>query len=213
MTANPTAAVLRSPDSSCAPLATPASAVTVAALYEHDADGLYRYVLHRCGDPDLADDIVAETFCRAVESLPRFAWRGVPMSSWLYRIARNALASHYRRAGPGPAQRYALEAAPELPDEGLGPEQAVIRAEYCREVQAAVAALPLLHQQIIALRYGQGLRFHEIARRLGRSEGAIKQHLRRARETMRQRLEAAGVADAPMHGDAWSRGRQGDSRY
>lgn len=157
-----------------------------AAVYERYVDALYRYVLHCCGDPLLAEDIVAETFQRALEHVQHFEWRGVPMSAWLYRIASNALAAHYRRHTLPAADLMEVT----VPDTGPGPEQAVVRRERCQEVRAAVAALPLLQRQAILLRYGHDLPLKEIALILGRSEGAIKQHLHRAQDTLRQRLAA-----------------------
>lgn len=147
-------------------------------------DRLYSYILHSCHDPMLAEDAVAETFQHALEHLHAFEWRGRPLSSWLYRIATNVLAAHYRRPPLFPAGT----ATPEVPDAGPGPEQSVVGKERRQEVHAAVAALPLLQRQVIVLRYGHRLPIREIARSLGRSEGAIKQHLHRAQRRLQRRL-------------------------
>lgn len=167
--------------------AMPGHQVASAALYEQFVDSIYSYVLHCCHDPILAEDIVAETFLRAIEHLPRFEQRGVPISAWLYRIATNVTAAHYRRAPALPWDGYDHDT---MPDERPGPEYAVLGDERRHEVRAAVAALPLTQRQAIALRYGRDLSYKEIAHALGRSEGAIKQHLHRAHSTLQRRLTA-----------------------
>lgn len=167
--------------------ALPGSQVAGATLYEQFVDRIYSHVLHCCRDPILAEDIVAETFLHAIEHLPRFEQRGVPISAWLYRIASNVTAAHYRRA---PALRWDGHDHEARPDERPGPEHAILWDERRHEVRAAVAALPLTQRQAITLRYGQDLSYKEIAHALGRSEGAIKQHLHRAHSTLQRRLRA-----------------------
>ena len=141
----------------------------VGILYARYADGLYAYALHVVHDPTVAEDVVAETFQRVLEHLPRYQWRGLPLSAWLYRIARNAIASRYRRA-----PLLALAAPPEVPEAALGPEALVLQGEHRREVRAAVSRLPLRQQHAVVLRYSHDLPYREIARILGQSEGAAK---------------------------------------
>src|SRR5574341_2127322 len=69
-----------------------------AELYERYFDRVYAFALTRTGDRASAEDVTAETFRRAFENLPRFQWRGVPFSAWLFRIAANAAGDHFKRA-------------------------------------------------------------------------------------------------------------------
>lgn len=156
-------------------------------LYAHNVDAIYAYALHRVGDVSVAEDVVAETFHRALENLDRFEWRGVPFSAWLYRIASNAIAARYRRE-----PTLGLDDVGELYDQGIGPEQALLVGERGLELRAAVARLPFDQKQVVILRYGQDLRNKEIAQIMGRSEGAIKQLLHRALNGLHRRLVTAG---------------------
>ena len=61
-----------------------------AKLYERYFDRVYAFAFTRTGDRTAAEDVAAETFRVALENLPRFEWRGVPFSAWLFRIASNA---------------------------------------------------------------------------------------------------------------------------
>ncbi len=156
-----------------------------AVLYAQHVDRVYAYAWHSLHDRMAAEDVVAETFERAVQNLSRYEWRGVPFSAWLYRIASRAIAARYRQPTTLP-----LEAAADLPDRDAGPVALALRAEQRCDLQMAVAALPLLQQQVLGLYYGQDLCCREMAVILERSEGAIRQALYRARRRLRHRLAA-----------------------
>lgn len=164
------------------------SPVAFGALYERYVDQIYAYVFHRVGDRTLAEDIVAETFHRALENIQSFEWRGVAFSAWLYRIASNAIAARFRRE---PAMSGDEELETVLEPEP-GPEMAVAQIEAKAELLAAVRALPDDQQQVIVLRFGQELRNKEIARIMQRSEGAVKALLHRAITALHRRLAADG---------------------
>ena len=164
------------------------SPVAFGALYERYVDAIFSYVYHRVGDRTVAEDIVSETFHRALENIQGFEWRGVAFSAWLYRIASNAIAARYRREpimGGDEDLEHALEPEP-------GPELALTQLEWKTDLLAAVRALPDDQQQVILLRFGQELRNKEIARIMQRSEGAIKALLHRALTALHRRLATGG---------------------
>ena len=156
-------------------------------LYERHVNRIYAYAMRCLHDKMAAEDIVAETFERAMENLSRFEWRGPPFRAWLYRIASNAIAGRTRRAAT-----VGLEAAPEPTDDALGPEDALLRGERDRALMTAVGALPLLQRQAVLLRYGEDLSLKDIALALGRTDGAIKSLLHRAQCTLQRRLMPGG---------------------
>lgn len=164
-------------------VAAQANPVAFGVLYEQHVDAIYAYALHRVRDGAAAEDVVSETFHRALEHLDRYEWRGVPFSAWLYRIASNVIAARYRHEQAAP-----LDEAAYLHDEGIGPEQALLVGERAGELACAVATLPPEQQQALILRYGQDLRNKEIAYIMGRSEGAVKQLLHRAIGGLHKRL-------------------------
>lgn len=161
--------------------------IAFESLYTRHVDAIYAYALQRVRDAMAAEDVVSETFYRALENLDRYEWRGVPFSAWLYRIASNVIAARYRREPPVP-----LEAADEMHDEAVGPEQSLLDGERQRALMAAVDLLPAEQQQAVILRYGHDLRNKEIAYIMGRSEGAVKQLLHRAIGRLQRRLDASG---------------------
>ena len=159
-----------------------------AALYERYVDRIYGYVLGLTRDRDLAEEITAATFARALEELPRFEFRGVPYSAWLYRVATNLVHRQRRRRGW-------IELVPHLADGGAGPDELAERADRAAEVRAAVAQLPDDQRQAVLLRFGGELRNREIADLMGRSEGAIKLLTFRALTALRRRLGAPTPAE------------------
>src|ERR671917_2523930 len=75
-------------------------------LYEQEAQGLFAFLAYRTGDRALAEDLLADTFERALRSRARFNPRRGSQKTWLYAIALNLLRDHARRAA---AEGRALE--------------------------------------------------------------------------------------------------------
>lgn len=146
-------------------------------LYDLFYDRVFRYALARLGNPADAEDAAEETFLKMVQAIGRYQVReGVPFGAWLFRIARNEVALHYRRRrGRGPAEplEEALHAA------GGDPTADVERKLLLEEARRAIGRLPEAQQQVIALRLGAGLSTAEIAQVLGKREGNVRvlQHL------------------------------------
>jgi RNA polymerase sigma-70 factor (ECF subfamily) len=164
--------------------------VAFGALYERYVDAIYSYVFTRVGDKTLAEDIVSETFHRALENIQGFEWRGVAFSAWLYRIASNAVAARFRRE-PAMSGEEDLE---QVLEPEPGPESLVATLEWKADMLAAVRALPDDQQQVILLRFGQELRNKDIARIMQRSEGAVKALLHRALTALHRRLVTEEVS-------------------
>ena len=154
-----------------------------APLYERYVDQIYAYAYGLTRSREQAEDVTAATFAKAMEELPRFEWRGVPYSAWLYRVAGNLVARSKRRPGWIELQPQLLAAPGDPADVAEGHARAA-------EVRAEVAALPTDQRQAVLLRFGGDLRNREIAEIMGRSEGAVKLLTFRALTTLRRRLGA-----------------------
>ena len=144
---------------------------------------IFAYVYTLTRDRELAEDVTAATFAKGLEELPRFEWRGVPYSSWLYRVASNLVARHRQLPGW-------IELTPTHAADGESPPEAVERLDRAQEVRAAVRDLPADQRQVVLLRFAAELRNREIAAVMGRSEGAVKLLTFRALTTLRRRLGA-----------------------
>lgn len=142
------------------------------ALYSLYYDAVYRYVYFRTGNVIVAEDLTENVFLKAWRAIGSSARGRLRFSSWLYRIARNVVVDHYRtrrddvRVGTGHL-RLAEE-------EHLGPEALTLRREEVKELQRAIARLPEEQQQVIVLRFIEGLTHAEVSEILGKTEEACR---------------------------------------
>lgn len=154
-------------------LARDGDAEAFGQLYDHYMRGVYRFVRARVADAQLAEDLTAETFFRALRSIGGYTWQGRDFGAWLTTIARNLVADHYK------SSRVRLElVTDEPPDEARTvPDTAeTALAGLTNEVLwRALSSLRTDQQECLVMRFLQGLSIAETALALGRSEGAVKQ--------------------------------------
>ena len=149
-------------------------------LYDEHAQPLFGFLAYRTGDRALAEDLLADTFERALRARKRFDRRKATEKTWLYTIALNLLRDHGRRRT---SEAKALE---RLPHEAGEPTDALAGVEHRDQVQRAMASLSDEEREAVALRFGADLTVPEIARLLGeplpRVEGRVYRSLRKLRE-------------------------------
>jgi RNA polymerase sigma-70 factor, ECF subfamily len=154
-------------------------------------DSLYGYALTLTRNQSEAEDLVQETYLRAVQAFGQL----VPdsnLKSWLFAIMRNAWLNQVRHVNNGPRfveldgdeQNGALQIAVPNDDPYLNYMKKVERAE----VQAAIAGLPTIYREIILLRDIEGCSYQEIATLLSCPAGTVMSRLGRAREKLRRSL-------------------------
>jgi RNA polymerase sigma-70 factor (ECF subfamily) len=148
------------------------------------ADALFSLARWLTGSASEAEDLVQETYARALSSAPQFE-RGTNLRAWLLRILRN-LHVDRRRASAPDASEVDID---ELPAPAGEPAQ--LRAVVSSEVAEAVAALPEAFRTVILLDL-EGLNEREVSEVLGCAEGTVKSRLSRARAALRARLAAYG---------------------
>jgi RNA polymerase sigma-70 factor (ECF subfamily) len=154
----------------------------ISQLYRQHAPAIYAYVASRVGDPAVIDDLTSEVFLRALEGLPRFEYRGVSISAWLYRMAHDRIADHFRRQARRPTVPLENELLPA--QDGL--EQEVddrLRVEQLRE---SIERLTAEQHQVILLRFTAGLKLQEIAYVMDKSVDAVKMLQLRALTRLKQ---------------------------
>jgi len=156
-----------------------------ADLYEAHAPRVYRYLLSRTSNPSDAEELTSRTFLRALAGLDQYRGRGAGFPAWLMSIAHNLLVNWYRDRGRRPPTE-ALDAALQVPTSTPGPEASLEQNESIARVRVAISALAPDRQQLISLKYVDGLSNAEIGRIMARTEGAVKAlHHRTLRELQR----------------------------
>lgn len=164
------------------PRIRPDPAFALLELYEHALPEVYGYLLSRCGDRTLAEDLTSETFLGAVGACR--APGAPPVSTaWLIGIARHKLVDHWRqREREGRGLRLVHDATP--PD--ADPWDARIDALLAQQVLAKLGAH---HRAALTLRYLDGLSVPEVATHLDRTVHATEALLVRARRAFRHHYD------------------------
>jgi RNA polymerase sigma-70 factor (ECF subfamily) len=157
-------------------------------LYERHLDAIYRYIYFRVSNARDAEDLTEQVFLKAWQALPDYEQQGTPFTSWLYRIAHNAVIDHYRRRDV----REAVD--PEEIFNWGGTEASslewVIAAEETERLADAIGQLPEEQQQVIILRFIEGLDHAAVADILEKSNGACRMIQYRALTTLSRLLTA-----------------------
>ncbi|MFD8497130.1 sigma-70 family RNA polymerase sigma factor [Amycolatopsis sp. NPDC059657] len=156
-------------------------------LYDRYVDVVYRYVLFRLGDRDLAEDVTSETFLRALRRITSVSYQGRDVGAWFVTIARNLILDHVK------SSRFRLEVVTDEVTEPTvqgqpGPEQEAITRATRTELLKCVAELGDDQRECIILRFMQGLSVAETAQIMRRNEGAIKALQHRAVRRLAQLL-------------------------
>ncbi len=158
---------------------------------------IYAFCATHSASREEAEDLTAHTFERALGAIARYEERGQPFSAWLLRIAANAAANRARRPAAVPLRADGAFASFE--DEAAARESAAeswIEEWECADwIEQHLAALPTDGQRVVRLRFYDDLSFDAVATRMGRSEGAVKQLLRRTLTVLRARLHEEAVGD------------------
>ena len=159
---------------------------TFGILYERHLKRVYNYVYYRTGSASDAEDLTSRTFFQAMNNLHRYQVRAVPFSAWLFRIAHNLVANWHRDTGRHRAT--SIDTIFALPSDDEGPHDVAEASEERRELHQAVRDLAADRQQLLILKFSEGLSNDEIAVIMGRSEGAIKALLHRTVNGLRDDL-------------------------
>lgn len=143
-------------------------------LYEAYFDKIYRYIVLKIGDREEAEDMTQRVFLNAMKSISSFKWKGTPFSAWLYRIAHNQIVDHLRKKSK--RQTDLLDDDPPLASENRysNPQQLTEHSMSMEELMAATLQLTDAQREVISLRFTSDLPTAQVARIMGKSEGAIK---------------------------------------
>lgn len=161
-------------------------------VYEKYHSGVYKYIYYRVGDQALAEDLTMEVFLKAIEAIDSYMFRGVPFSAWLYRIGSNLVVDHFRRQPVQPA----LSLEEKLVAGGDSAADTLDTEFTHQELRRALAELTDEQQQVIILKFVDGLSNHEVAQVLGKTEGAVKSLQHRALASLGRVLGEGGEVPA-----------------
>lgn len=190
----------QSPKSSRAPLENERQLVLQAQagnseafgqLYEAYMERIYRFIYFRVEDQSTAEDITSQVFLRAWNNLDRFRLGRTPYLAWLYTIAHNAVIDHYRT-------RKVTTALDDVrlsrPDYAEAVENDIDFEVEMQSIKTALRTLTNDQQQVLTLKFIEGMSNNEIARHLGKREGAIRALQMRGLRALAKQLEEKIIA-------------------
>ncbi len=160
-------------------------------FYEQMLERVYRYAYYRLGNQRDAEDLTEETFVRAWEALRKTGRTPKHPEAWLFRIAHNLVADHYRAA----RSEVDLASAPPLSDGAPGPEQQVQHQETLEALLHHLRRLPPQWQQVLVCRFIQGMSHAETAEVLGLTEGHVRVLQYRALRRLREAFQSNEVEE------------------
>jgi len=187
-------------DESDSPTSEPAAGETresaIPRLVELHGGQLYALGLRFCGDEQKAQDLVQETFLLAFRKWAQFQGRS-RASTWLYTIAARVCQRQQRRLEREPVRTLSLEELSPFGETTLAiapasdaQEDSEAQAAVLREVEEAIAALPVLFRMPLVLKEIAGLSLSDISAALGVKVETVKTRLHRARLAVRKQVES-----------------------
>jgi RNA polymerase sigma-70 factor (ECF subfamily) len=159
-------------------------------LYEQYAALVFRFLYAQLPDRFDAEDLTADVFMRAWRSLPRYRERGYPFSAYLFRIARNVLIDHQRRAGR--VETLSEDYAEMLISEEGTPDERLLARLERQALQRTLSGLREDYRTVLVLRFISELSPEETAQAMGRSPGSVRVLQHRALQALRKSMDQQG---------------------
>ena len=156
-------------------------------LYDKHLNQIYRFVYLKVSNKQIAEDLTQQVFLSAWQNINSYQHQGFPFTSWLYRIARNAVIDHYRTS----RSHIGLEAISELSDFSDLVGKLENKLELGK-IKIALASLTQDYQDVIVMRFIEELSHQEIAAALNKSEGAVRVLQHRAINSLKKIINNNG---------------------
>jgi len=150
-------------------------------LYDQYQPAIYRFILLKISDKTATEDLTHQVFLSAWQNIENYKFRGFPFSSWLYRIANNAVIDYYRTEKKNINLENIEEAAAVN-----NLEEKIDQKIELNIIKAAIKELPDEQQSIIIMKFVEEMNNGEIAAILGKNEGAIKTAQHRSLENIKK---------------------------
>jgi RNA polymerase sigma-70 factor (ECF subfamily) len=166
-----------------------------AALFRITLPSVYRYLYGRCGDAALAEDLAQDSYVRAMRAIKTsFKGGSSDFLAWMIRIARNRFLDHVKSGRV--RWEVVVDEMPVTVATG-NPESEALASVQGRELRQALARLTEEQQEIVLLRFFNGLQIAEVAGATGRTEGAVKALQFRALRALARILDLEGAEVPP----------------
>ncbi len=153
-------------------------------LYELYFDKIYSYIYYRTFNHPITEDLTSETFMKVLRSLDRFEWKeNGSFSAWIFRIAQNVVNDYYRN-------KKEVVDIEKISDSSWlrNPEDELLDKVEKDIIKSALSKLTKDQQEVVILRYGANMKFHEIAKVKNKSDVAVRALFFRAMHSLKEML-------------------------
>lgn len=159
-------------------------------IYDTYFDKIYRYIYRYLGEARLAEDLTADVFLKLLEAIKSSQAPRTNLSAWLYRVAHNLVVDYFRRRSGGestPLEERLVAAGDDL-------TMVVEKKLAQQQLRAAISHLTTDQQQVIILKFVEGLSNAQVGQVLDKTEGAVKSLQHRALASLQRIMEGGGAA-------------------
>jgi RNA polymerase sigma-70 factor, ECF subfamily len=171
-------------------------AAVFTGIFDEHRHAVHAYFLGRVADPELARDLLQETFLRAWRRLSEIGLLAADKQrAWLFTVARNLAIDSYRNAATRQAAEAALrQEAATRETTAAGPHAHAELGERVAQLDAAIRRLPQDQRVILSMATAGGLTSRQIGEALGEPAGTVRYRLSQARKQLATALELEGSA-------------------
>jgi RNA polymerase sigma-70 factor (ECF subfamily) len=164
-------------------------------LFEEHYDSILRYCIYHTAQVEIARDITAETFYKALKNIWRYRFTGAPFSAWLYRIAGNEVIDYFRRKkyshkslteAMEQEELVAFEHRTNLQEEIEVLQQKLEENRAYQKIRCAMEKMPIHYRDVLILRFVEEKKISEICKILGKKEGTVKSLISRGITSLRE---------------------------
>lgn len=174
------------------------------AIFDAYYPKILAYTVRRTGSVVIAEEIVSETFTKALKNLPKFRWQGISIEAWLFRIALNELRMYFRSRPPVASldelyQREGFEPQSDhdIAQEAVEAQERLERHDQFIRARELLGNLPSKYQDVLLLRFIEEKKVSEIATIVGKKEGTVKSLLSRGLTRLREELARRPLQPIP----------------
>ena len=163
--------------------------VNLSEQFDRYYPAVYKYFRYRGADPDLANDLAAAAFERALAKLSSFDPRKGSFSTWLFAIARHTAINHWKAQAR--RKDVSIDFVSEQSNGEPLPEDVVIQGQSLEALLVALSDLEERQREIVALKFGGALNNRQIAGLLGLTDGNVGVILYRVLQQIKEKLSMA----------------------
>lgn len=172
--------------------------IAIGLIYLSYHDKVCKYALVKTGDVSLSEDLTADAMEQVQKNIGNYKPRGVPFSSWVFKIVRNDVADYFRRNKQrsrylDPTDFYSDYRVSVIEDDQDIEDAAIFKSEI-EELHKAVSQLPEAQGRVVVLRFFKDLSPEETAQRLKKKVGNVKTLQNKAIKSLRKRMMLANEA-------------------